>query len=133
MKSWKRKAAEEIVDSGIVDSGRWTDATTVAAIIAKHHERIVKPEPGHVYDWAAKAGAYLHAESVRLSSHRIAAVVSHFAEPLVKMLREAKRDDHEPGCPAGFAQVGIVYEDEECSCSTGEWNKRIDEVLHGSE
>ena len=130
MKDWTHKAAEEIVAKG-----RWTTAEDVASVIAKHHARVVKLEPGHLADWAARAGAYLHAEGVRLSSHRIAAVVAHFAEPLVKLLKEARREhhksylaeenDHDP-CPKSYEDSSL---DAKCTCSADAWNARIDEVL----
>lgn len=141
-KDWKAGAAEQIRIELLQFFGedpnlyhltsmveRNIHVARIAAIIASHHERITKPEPGHVYDWAAKAGAYLHAEGVRLSSHRIAAVIAHFAEPLVTLLRESKRE-HEPdgeqeGC------LKNTDEDEACDCGADAWNARVDAVLAG--
>jgi hypothetical protein len=125
MKDWTLKAAEEIL------AKHAKDEAAIAAIIAKHHARVIRPEPGHLQDWAARAGAYLHAEGVRLSSHRIASVVAHFAEPITRLLQEARReheynDDQTLCC----ALVRIRPQaDAPCTCGADAFNARIDEVL----
>ena len=63
-KDWSLDAAREI--NGLFGDGHADDRQQIVGIIRKHHEGITKPEPGHIWDWAAKAGAYLHAEGLRL-------------------------------------------------------------------
>lgn len=136
-------AAKEI---GVKLVGDDRDDARIAAIIAKHHSKIVR-ETGHVWDWAARCGAYLHAEGMRIPSHRIAAVVAFFAEPLVKLLREAKQvHDHVndgvccPRCccqswpddPEGDFEP-TPNGDEPCTCGADAWNAKIDAVLQGEE
>jgi hypothetical protein len=87
--------------------------------------------------WTARAARQIMVEGDRLRSalgcglieSEIVAIITAHAEPLVTLLREARRGDHEPGCMAGWAQVGVVYEDKRCSCAAGEWNARIDAIL----
>jgi hypothetical protein len=104
--------------------------------------KVIPQQPGHIWDWAAKAGVYLHAEGVRLSSHRIAAVVSHFAEPLVKLLRESHREHHHhgrepllccPRCTCKSPDGDEPNSDEPCTCGADEWNVRLRAVLEGEE
>lgn len=158
MKDWMR-AVEEEIERRQYEAGRLS-RVDVAGIVAKHcpfepdalYMKVVPQAPGHVYDWAAKCGAYLHAEGVRLSSHRIAAVVAHFAEPLVKLLREAKREHHHVAdgdirdgtcCPQCCCQSWpddpesdfepTPNGDEPCTCGADKWNAKIDAVLQGEE
>jgi hypothetical protein len=93
-KSWIHASASEIVNYFYGDKAASSarHVVHVSRIIAKCHEGVTKPEPGYVWDWAAACGAYLRAEGVPLSAHRIAAVVATFAEPLVNPAE---------GCEAG--------------------------------
>ena len=85
-----------------------------------------------IHDWAAKCAEYINSLSPRPKTERIAAIIATFAEPLVALLREARRSDHEAGCMAGWAQVGVIYDDTRCSCSVGVWNAKIDAALAGN-
>jgi hypothetical protein len=125
------KAAIEIINE--LGGKGYISEPRVAAIIAKHHASIVT-EPGHVQDWAARAGAYIR-ESGPVSAHRVAAIVAFFAEPLVKLLEEARRSHDRgyndessdyPPCPKSDEDA---LHDARCTCSADAWNARIDEVL----
>ena len=128
--SWIAKAAREI------DAGRAGD---VARIIAKHcpfkpdtaYVEVVNQEPGHVYDWAARAAERIAASERKSSVHRLAAVITLFVEPLTKLLWESKREHTDVGdftiCGRGEAEGN--YDDLPCTCGADEWNKKVDEVL----
>lgn len=60
-------------------------------------------------------------------------VLKHRNRTLAALLRKSRRDDHEAGCMAGWAQVGVVYDEKRCSCSAGRWNTRVDAALSGAE
>jgi len=131
--SWIAKAAREI------DAGRAGD---VARIIAKHcpfkpdtaYVEVVRQEPGHVYDWAARAAERIAASERTSSVHRLAAVITLFAEPLTNLLRSTRRPHNDSddgyckklltlGGPDNFRSLA------ECTCGADEWNKKVDEAL----
>jgi len=56
---------------------------------------------------------------------RIAAIIEKFAEPLVNLLRESKREHEDPG-PCCMT---VCSPNEKCDCGADEWNAKIDEVL----
>lgn len=164
-RNWQLKLAKAIQDEFGVDSSFESARESLLALIAKHcpfepdavYVEVVPSKPGHVWDWAAKCGAYLHAEGIRLSSHRIAAVIAHFAEPLVSIVRDAKRmhrhdeptDDDEThdccprcSCDSWIGNERVMTDDDEyppnrpgesCTCGADAWNARIDAVLSGSD
>jgi hypothetical protein len=73
-------------------------------------------------DWAARAGVAI-AESGRLSAHRAAEIITHYAEPLIVLLRQAKRSH-------SFVCESRKLEDNwGCSCGANEWNSRVEELL----
>lgn len=146
---WIKDAARELAshfsfgsgpDQYVTDEQRKNVADNYAAIIARHspfepdvaYLKIVPHKQGSIYDWAARAAIYLSAERLP-STHRIAAVISHFAEPLVKMLQTMKRK-HEQQCPA-FEEDDPFSKEEAplcmCSCGAALWNNKIDKVLQG--
>lgn len=93
-------------------------------------------------DWAAKAARHIIEElpphrGRQPREERIAAIIATFAEPLLKLLQEARREhdatyldegnDHEP-CPKHYDEDAIT-----CTCGANEWNARIDAVITGKE
>jgi hypothetical protein len=98
-----------------------------------------------INDWAAKAAEriddeYPHARrKQRPSTERIAAIIATFAEPLMAMLREAKREhsrgylseesDHPP-CKKSHEDYAEKF-DGPCTCGADAWNAKIDTVLAG--
>lgn len=103
---------------------------------------VVPHKSGAIYDWAARAAIYLSAERLP-STHRIAAVISHFAEPLVKALKGSRREHYHcedsfyccPRCKHsdhGTNDAGDIWNpDMKCICGADELNERIDKVLQG--
>lgn len=65
----------------------------------------------------------------RAQNHLTFAEMLEFTLHLMDLLAQSRRTDHDAGCMAGWAQVGVIYKDTSCSCSAGEWNAKIDEVL----
>ena len=118
-----------------------------------------KLEPGHVYDWASKAAEriddeYPHARRQdRPTVARIAAIIATYADPLIRLLMEAKKaHDHVadgdvrdgtccPQCcceswpddPEGDFEPTPNRPDEPCACGADAWNARIDAALAGKE
>jgi hypothetical protein len=104
-----------------------------------------------IEDWAAKAARKIseNAQVVRRAfgplaypaEEEIAAIIATFAEPLVKLLRESRRehyhcDDSYYCCGACDAEdhgpLGGGFANREggvCNCGADEWNKRIEEAL----
>lgn len=100
-----------------------------------------------VNDWAAKAAQHIVDEVsedvqwrnrrlVTPSEERIAAIIATFAEPLMTMLRECKREHSRgyndescdyPPCP----KSDELNWNEPCTCQADTWNTRIDAVLNG--
>jgi len=112
-----------------------------------------------VNDWAAKAARRIDEEypfnreiaRPRPTKDRIAAIIATFAEPLVALLRESRRDHHHaadgdvcdgaccPQCccceswpddPEGDFEP-TPNSDAACTCGAAEWNARIDAALEG--
>ena len=95
-------------------------------------------------DWAAKAARRIKqgidaqvANHTYLQEERIAAVIATFAEPLVKLLRESRREHSRtyldemndyPPCP--LSDVDAIG-DEKCTCGADAFNAKIDAVLAG--
>lgn len=81
----------------------------------------LKPIPrGTIVDWATKAAQYIR--STKDDVGRTAAVITTFAEPLLKAL-DASRRQHSDTCEAFY--------DLKCGCGADEHNKRIDDALQG--
>lgn len=98
--------------------------------------KVVPTKPGHVHDWASKAAEYICGEG-KQRPDRVAAVIAHFAEPLVALLRASTRAHHggyqdensdESPCPKYNDEFN---DDEKCTCGADEWNAKIDAVLDG--
>ena len=113
-----------------------------------------------INDWAAKAAEriafeFVVATSAKRSAERIAAIIATFAEPLVALLREARREhhhdpvsnyEHDRGCcpqctceswnPVAKSQdegeLDAEHEpnsNEICDCGADAWNARVDATL----
>jgi hypothetical protein len=84
-----------------------------------------------VNDWATKAAQHIHDELPRIRNRprvdRIAAIIATYAEPLIVLLTESKRE-HEEMC----ANQRIVFTGI-CHCGADAWNARVDAVLAGTE
>ena len=92
-------------------------------------------KPGHVYDWATKAAECVDPKA---SVSRIAAIIALHAEPLVALLREARRSHdkgyNEESCdypPCPKSDECEANDNMACTCSADAWNARIDAVLAG--
>lgn len=148
-RDWIKDAARELAshfsfgsgpDQYMTDDQRRNITDWAAKVIEQHcpfesgvaYLKVVPHEPGSIYDWAARAAIYLSAERLP-STHRIAAVISHFAEPLVRMLQETRRwhDGHCPSVEGCDPEDQSDADDSVCSCGTTKWNKRVDKVLQG--
>jgi len=87
-----------------------------------------KLEPG-VHDWASKAAEHINPKD---SVARIAAVITLFAEPLITLLRQAKREHNfdarwdAKSCPKALDDDATT-----CDCGADEFNAKIDAVLAG--
>lgn len=46
------------------------------------------------------------------------------SEPLIEQLNKF-RPGHQAGCMAGWAELGVVYEDKRCTCRTAEWDQLL--------
>lgn len=105
-----------------------------------------------VNDWAAKAADRIDNEirmpslgssaKRRPSKERIAAIIATFAEPLVALLRESRREHHHcddswyccPMCESedhGRLGEGPGHHDRKCTCGAAAWNARVDAALAG--
>jgi hypothetical protein len=108
-----------------------------------------------VNDWAAKAAArildeYAGARLPRNAQDHVAAIIATFAEPLVRLLNEARREHHHTAdgdprdgvcCPQCCCQSWpddpegdfepTPNSDEPCTCGTDAWNARVDAALEG--
>jgi hypothetical protein len=93
-----------------------------------------------LHDWASKAAQHIYDELPRIRNRprveRIAAIIATYAEPLVVLLLESKREHgyDEDGDPCDWWNY-IVNEGEEhkaCTCGAAAWNARIDAALSGS-
>ena len=110
-----------------------------------------------INDWAAKAAQRIVDEHDPLrrgldppGPERIAAIIATFAEPLMKLLRESKREhDHFPDgdirdgtcCPRcccaswpNDPEADFEPEpnsDDPCSCGADAWNAKVDAALAG--
>lgn len=106
-----------------------------------------------IQDWAAKCATRIDEEFVtakhRPSPERIAAIIATFAEPLMNLLRESKREHlHEQDtvgrsycCPQCTCQSWpddpegdfepTPNSDEPCTCGADTWNAKVDRVLNG--
>lgn len=80
-----------------------------------------------VNDWAAKAAKYLHEDLTDRHNpptiERVAAIIATFAEPLMTLLREARRE-HTRDC-------ATERREWECTCGADAWNARVDAALVG--
>lgn len=106
----------------------------------------------NINGWAAKAAEGISSEfpSIKFpdmlpSDERIAAIIATFAEPLVALLREARREhfhserDTLDCCPQcrrdlglpGYKCTGGWPKDGSCTCGASKWNARIDAALAG--
>jgi hypothetical protein len=97
-----------------------------------------------INDWAAKAAQRIADESHpsivgSMSLERIAAIIATFAEPLVALLRESRREhrrhcDKEASspcdCGSGHCPINAVArEAAKCTCGADAWNARVDKAL----
>jgi len=131
---WMDKAAEEIVAS----YPRGTRARHVRSVIAKHcpfksdtvYVPLVAAETGHIQDWATRAAGYIAAGDQYASVHRLAAIISYFAKPIVELLRQTIRqhNDSDIGTCKKVLTIGDS-DDVPCTCGADEWNKKIEKVL----
>ena len=96
-------------------------------------------------DWIREAATYIHACGSELTTEHIISIISTHAEPLVALLREAKREHlHDEGgdnfrccsmCSCNDVKLNSRLRLEPntdprtCDCGADEWNARIDEVL----
>jgi hypothetical protein len=83
-----------------------------------------------LHDWASKAAQHIYNELPRIRNRprveHIAAIIATYAEPLISLLQESKRE-HEEMC----ANQRIVFTGV-CHCGADAWNARVDEALSGS-
>lgn len=107
-----------------------------------------------VEDWAAKAARrivdeYVDRRTPRRDQDHVAAIIATFAEPLVALLRESRREhDHADGdvrdgacCPRCCCESWpddpegdfepTPNSDEPCTCGADEWNARVEAALRG--
>ncbi len=96
-----------------------------------------------INDWAMKAANKIVSElwgkkRAEVRPERIAAIIATYAEPLMTLLRETKR---EHGylcikCTMTLAHGGMPVPKEKvdegtCTCGADEWNARVDAVISG--
>lgn len=89
-----------------------------------------KVEPGNIHDWASQCAERIDGEydsKSRPRIARIAAIIETFAAPILKLLREAKREHRD--CSRSMMIEGDDPEDYPCSCGASAWNARVDAVL----
>lgn len=86
-----------------------------------------KVEPGNIVDWATKAAEHINPKD---SVSRIAAVIATHAEPLMKLLREARRS-HDVRCLACGDEDEAPEAAGVCTCGADTWNQKIDAALQG--
>jgi hypothetical protein len=88
---------------------------------------------GYIEDWATKAARRIKDEPRGASEDRIAAIIATFAEPLMKLLHESRREHIL--CEDGVCYKATVPEDEmeeaECTCGADAWNAKVDKALDG--
>lgn len=103
-----------------------------------------------INDWTAKAARRICDEPGRKNAERIAAIIAVHAEPLVALLREARRPhyhcDDSWYCCGRCQHPDHTWTDHEylsshdgeaareagvCNCGADAWNARIDKVLGG--
>ena len=107
-----------------------------------------------INDWAAKAAERIQEEcdgnfGCTVSVERIAAIIATFAEPLIALLQESRREHYHfggdiPGtdcCPRCTCQCWPAdpepdFEPEPnsklpCDCGADAWNARVEAVLGG--
>lgn len=111
-------------------------------------------DPGKVLastaDWATRAAERICYEVGRVeregagvkpdvaSVNRIASIVATHAEPLVALLREAKREHHNSLTAYSGWACGVFVTDnatgkaEACTCGASNWNARVDAALNPS-
>jgi hypothetical protein len=89
-----------------------------------------------INDWAAKAAERIDDEyggrGTSRTVERIAAIIATYAEPLMKLLQEARRE-HFQSCEAllNYDDDGDKVFDNECTCGADAWNERVDKALNG--
>lgn len=100
-----------------------------------------------INDWAAKAAERIYDTENnwgrKASVDRIAAIIATFAEPLMQVLRESKREhqhceDSFYCCRRCTSPDHFLLEGEtlggdltECTCGADAWNARVDAALDG--
>ena len=114
---------------------------------------MAKLESGNVHDWASKAAERIFDEfadghetdkRARVKVSRVAAIIATYAEPLLQVLREARRSHHhdahgnEYDVSSGCCPRCNCLDGEHpnhyhlaCTCGADAWNAKIDAILAG--
>jgi len=97
-----------------------------------------------INDWAAKAARrileekFILAQSKEGKEARVAAIIATFAEPLMALVRESRREHGYlcVKCKMTLAYGGMPVPKEKieegtCTCGADEWNAKVEAALDG--